>query len=132
VAAALDGFCANLGETTAPQAVVGLRSEAQPGGRPELGAEHAEDELRLRADVRDRLSPRFAVTTGVALELRRVWVGGRSQEGALAVREQRAGRLLGVQVFEAAFAERGAELGMCGASDPEWMPRAEDVVVKPR
>ena len=40
--------------------------------------------------------------------------------------------MLGVQVLQPALAELGAELGMCRAPDPEWMPRAEHIVVEAR
>src|SRR6266511_1399717 len=49
-------------ETAASKTAIGLHAETQSGGRPELAAQHAEDELRLRTDGRDRLSPRLAVT----------------------------------------------------------------------
>jgi hypothetical protein len=67
----------------------------------------------------------------VPVELGSVSVGPGGQEGALAVWKERAGRVHGVQILEAAFRERVAELRMCRTADPEWMPGAEHVVVEP-
>ena len=132
VPAAQDDLGAELGETSASETAVRLGAEAQSGARPQLGAEHAEDELRLRTDGRDRLSPGLAVACGMTLELRGICVGVRGEERARAVREQRAGRVLGVQVLEPALGKGGTELCMCRAADPERMPRAEHVVMEAR
>src|SRR3984893_4062513 len=132
VSAALHDLGAELGETAAPQTAVCLRPEAQPGRRPELGAEDTEHELGLRADARDRFSPGLAVTFSVALELRCVRVGAGREEDAFAVREQRAGRVLCVQVLQSTLRERRPELRVRRTTDPERMPGAEHVVVEAR
>ena len=62
------------------------------------------------------------------LELLGVRVGGSQQEGALAVREERRGRQLGVQVLEPASRELLAQLRVRSPADPERVPGAEDVV----
>ena len=66
------------------------------------------------------------------LELDGVRVGARGQERGFAVREQRAGRMLGVEVLEPALCEVVAELGVGRASNPQRVPRAEDVVPESR
>ena len=130
VSAALNDLGPELCETAAPQAAVGLRAETQTGGRPQFGAEHAEHELRLRTDACDRLPPGCPVTCRESVELRCVCVGVRREERAVAVREQRARWVLGVQVLQAALGQSRPELGMRRAADPEWMPGAEDVVME--
>src|SRR6185437_7727598 len=73
----------------------------------------------------------IAVTRSVPVELGSVSLGPGGQGSALAIRKERAGRVHGVQILEAAFGERVAELRMCRTTDPEWMPSAEHVVVEP-
>jgi pyrroline-5-carboxylate reductase len=64
----------------------------------------------------------------MAVELGRVLVGGAEEERRLAVGKERGGRVVGVDVLEPVPGEVATELGVRSAADPEWMPRAEDVV----
>jgi hypothetical protein len=68
----------------------------------------------------------------VPVELGGVRVGRPQQEGGFAVREDAAGRVLGVQVLEAPRGEVFAEEPARRAADPERVPAREDVVMEAR
>ena len=109
-----------------------LRPERGARSRPELGAEHAEREIGVREELVEHPLPGGAVAVVVAIELRAVRVGRAEQKRRLAVREERRGRVVRVQILEPARGEVVAELGVRRAADPERVPGAEDVVVEAR
>src|SRR5438309_9451742 len=68
----------------------------------------------------------------MAIELGCVCVRRRREENSFAIWVNRSRRMLGVQIVEPALRELVPELRMSGPSDPERMPRAEDVVEETR
>ena len=87
-----------LDEPAAAEAAQRLPRQPRAVPRPELGREHAEREVGVRHELADRALPARPERGDVLL------VRGR-QEDALAVREERRGRQVGVQVLEPARLE---------------------------
>jgi len=121
VAARLQELARERREAPASEAPERLRAEREPRAGPELRAEHAEREVRVREEPLEHARP-------LGPELARVALRVTQQEGRLAVGIGRPGGQIGVEVLEPACGEVVAEQRVRGATDPERMPRAEDVV----
>ena len=110
------------------EAAVRLAREIEALGRPQLGREHAEAVLRRGHELLELAAPGGAVAGGVALELGDVVLERRRQEGRAAVREQRRGRQVGVEVLEPVAAQVVAELRVGGGAGEERVPRRHQLV----
>src|SRR5919109_4516232 len=90
------------GQAAPAESPVRLEPEPNAGPRPELGAEDAESQVRVREERVEHLAPTATVFGGVGL-------GRAVQERALAVGESGRRRQVCVQVLEAPGCELVAE-----------------------
>ncbi len=107
-------------------------AEPEPGGRPELGSEHAEADVRVRHEALELPLPGGAVALREAIELGDVRLERGLEEHRGAVRECRRRRELRVHVLETAPVELVAELGVGRGALEERVPRAQHLVREPR
>ena len=107
---------------------VGLAREAEALARPELGREHAEAEIGRAHELLELAPPGGAVAGCMAVELGRVGLRRRGQEGGLPVREERRGGRIRVEVLEAVAAQVVAELRVRGGAREERVPRRHQLV----
>ena len=113
-----------LDEAAPAELPVGLAAEREALTRPELGAEHAERDVRARHELVELPLPRLA-------ELGDVGGAVGREVRARAVRERGRGRQVGVQVLEPEAVEVRLQLGIGGRADPERVPGGEDLVREP-
>ena len=111
-----------------PEPPVRLQREPSAGARPQLRTEDPERQISVGHELGQHPAPGVAVARCVPVKLGGVPVGARRQERRLSVREEGRGRVLGVQVLEAALGKLVAQFGVRRAADPQRMPGAEHVV----
>ena len=120
-----------LEEPTTPEPSVRPATEAEPTRRPQLGAEHAEGQVRVGHERVEHRPPRGAVPGRMPLELRYVVLERRGEERARSVGEGRGGREVGVEVHDSTRVELVLQLRVGGRAGPERMPRGEELVREP-
>ena len=114
-----------LERPSAPEPPVCPQREPEAVLGPELGAEESEGEICVRHECRDDAIPGLAVAGSVPIPLRHVRrVRGR-QEDARAVREDRGGGQVGVQVLESPCVQVVLQLRVGARADEERMPGGE-------
>ncbi len=121
VPARLQHFARERGEACAAETAQRLRGERKPGRRPQLRAEQSEREVGVREEALQHARP-------LGSQLLRVPSRRSQEERGCAIGKRGRGRQIGVQILEPARREIVAELRVRRASNPERVPRAEDVV----
>ena len=116
--------------------------DGRAGGRPSRRGRARGDHSSVPSTPKTSSARDLTSATPRARHRRHRRCGGRSsaafrsvlvaRNARLAVGVRRRGRVLGVQVLDAARLELGAELRVCRAPDPQRVPRAEDVVMEAR
>ena len=110
-------------ELLAAELAKGGPAELQRLATPEVGAEQAEGEIGLGAEVAHRAVPGVEVAEGLELRCRDRGIG---REHCRASGADHAGGERGVEVLDAAGGEVAGELAVGRAADEEWMPARQE------